>query len=109
MSFLRIKSLNAGYGKSVVLRDVGLEVDEGESLAVVGNNGAGKSTLLNNFFVGTTIHGGSILLGGVSLFERPAYAAAMPGSTLSPQGRMILSPDRIMRSSENQYACQGDG
>ena len=75
MSFLSIQRLSAGYGKAIVLRDVNLEVDEGEAVAIVGKNGAGKSTLLNSFFGGTTIRGGRIELGGVSLLERPAYAA----------------------------------
>ncbi len=90
MSFLQIRGLSAGYGKSVVLRAVDLDVDEGESVAVVGKNGAGKSTLLNTFFGGTTVKGGHITLGGVSLLERPGYAAPKLGATLSPQGRLIL-------------------
>lgn len=90
MSFLQIEGLSAGYGKAVVLRDVSLQVDEGETLAVVGKNGAGKSTLLNSFFGGTRIRGGQIRLGGQSLLDRPAYAAPSLGATLSPQGRLIL-------------------
>lgn len=90
MSFLKIRGLSAGYGKSVVLRGIDLEVDEGESVAVVGKNGAGKSTLLNSFFGGTTIKGGSIELGGVSLLKLPAYAAPKHGCSISPQGRMVL-------------------
>ncbi|MDR3453404.1 MAG: ABC transporter ATP-binding protein [Rhodoferax sp.] len=90
MSFIHVKGLRAGYGKSVVLREVDLEVEEGEAVAVVGKNGAGKSTLLQSFFGGTTISGGSIEVGGVALQKLPAYRAAMQGVTLSPQGRMIL-------------------
>ncbi len=90
MSFLRIQGLTAGYGKSVVLRGVNLDVDEGESVAVVGKNGAGKSTLLNSFFGGTTIKGGSIQLGGVAIEKLPAYAAPKHGVSISPQGRLIL-------------------
>jgi ABC-type branched-subunit amino acid transport system ATPase component len=90
MSFISVKGLRAGYGKSVVLRDVDLEVEEGEAVAVVGKNGAGKSTLLLSFFGGTTISGGSIDVGGVALQKLPAYRAARQGVTLSPQGRMIL-------------------
>ncbi len=90
MSFLRIQGLTAGYGKSVVLRGVDLDVDEGESVAVVGKNGAGKSTLLNSFFGGTTIKGGSIVLGGVAIEKLPAYAAPKHGVSISPQGRLIL-------------------
>ncbi len=90
MSFIRIRGLGAGYGKSVVLRGVDLEVDEGESVAVVGKNGAGKSTLLNSFFGGTSIKGGRIEVGGVAIESLPAYAAPKHGVSISPQGRMIL-------------------
>ena len=90
MSFLCIRGLTAGYGKSVVLRGIDLEVDEGESVAVVGKNGAGKSTLLNSFFGGTTLKSGSITLGGVAIEKLPAYAAPKHGVSISPQGRLIL-------------------
>lgn len=90
MTFIRVRGLCAGYGKSVVLRDVDLEVDEGEAVAVVGKNGAGKSTLLMSFFGATRIGAGSIEVGGRTLNRLPAYMAAKQGVTLSPQGRMIL-------------------
>jgi ABC-type branched-subunit amino acid transport system ATPase component len=90
MSFLKIIGLSAGYGKSVVLRGVDLEVDAGESVAVVGKNGAGKSTLLNSFFGGTTIRSGSIQVGGVAIEKLPPYMAPKHGVSISPQGRLIL-------------------
>ena len=109
MSFIRVKGLRAGYGKSVVLRDVDLDVDEGESVAVVGKNGAGKSTLLMSFFGATTISGGSIEVGGVALQELPAYRAAMQGVTLSPQGRMILPHLTVGENLLLGAACRRKG
>jgi ABC-type branched-subunit amino acid transport system ATPase component len=90
MSFLQIQGFSAGYGKSVVLRGIDLEVGEGESVAVIGKNGAGKSTLLNSFFGGTTPRGGSLRVGGVALEKLPAYAGPKHGVAISPQGRLIL-------------------
>ena len=60
MSFLQVIGLSAGYGKSMVLRGIGLAVGEGEGEgeAVVGKNGAGKSTLLNSFFEAITLQAG---------------------------------------------------
>jgi ABC-type branched-subunit amino acid transport system ATPase component len=109
MSFIDVKGLRAGYGKSVVLRDVDLQVDEGEAVAVVGKNGAGKSTLLLSFFGGTTVSGGSIEVGGVALQKLPAYRAAMQGVTLSPQGRMILAHLTVGENLRLGMACGRKG
>ena len=43
---LQVRNLDFSYGPVQVLFDVGLEVNRGEVLALLGTNGAGKSTLL---------------------------------------------------------------
>ena len=43
---LQVRNLDFSYGKVQVLFDIGFEVRQGESLALLGTNGAGKSTVL---------------------------------------------------------------
>ena len=44
--FLTIKGLSVGYGQSLVLNDVALDVPEGQVVCLMGRNGVGKTTLL---------------------------------------------------------------
>ena len=46
MSAIDIKNLSFGYGKSSVLTDVNLSIDENDFVAIIGPNGGGKSTLM---------------------------------------------------------------
>lgn len=46
MTILEIESLFKTYGPVKALNDVSLSVEEGETMAIVGQNGAGKSTLV---------------------------------------------------------------
>jgi len=43
---IKMKYVNAGYGKEMVLRDINLEFDAGQVTVLAGPNGCGKSTLL---------------------------------------------------------------
>ncbi|NLB89518.1 MAG: ATP-binding cassette domain-containing protein, partial [Syntrophomonadaceae bacterium] len=46
MKLLSIKNLVAGYGDIKIIKNLSLEVNQGEILSIVGANGAGKTTLL---------------------------------------------------------------
>ena len=46
MSQIELKNVTAGYGKTPVLKDISLMIEEGESVMLGGPNGAGKTTLL---------------------------------------------------------------
>ena len=43
---LRIQKVAKSFGKNIVLRDISLDVAEGEFLTILGESGSGKTTLL---------------------------------------------------------------
>ncbi|HEX4821696.1 MAG TPA: ATP-binding cassette domain-containing protein [Acidimicrobiales bacterium] len=59
-----IRNVRCVYGPTVALRDVDLDVREGEVVALMGRNGAGKSTLLRAIAGGRGPFTGTITVGG---------------------------------------------
>ncbi|ABR46344.1 ABC transporter related [Alkaliphilus metalliredigens QYMF] len=47
MSLVSLKNISKSFGKNKILEDFNLEIEKGESIAIVGDSGSGKSTLLN--------------------------------------------------------------
>jgi phosphonate transport system ATP-binding protein len=45
-----LRQVNVAYGPSPVLRNITLQIREGETLALIGPSGAGKTTLLNTLY-----------------------------------------------------------
>ena len=64
---LEWKTIVAGYGKKSVLKNLSLEVRDGELLSIVGPNGCGKSTLLKTAIGILPIQSGALLVDGQSL------------------------------------------
>lgn len=87
---LHVEQLSAGYGDAVVLHDVSLSLDEGQTLALLGRNGVGKTTLMDTLAGATRQHGGRITLGGVALHLLPSHARAAAGIGWVPQERNIF-------------------
>jgi branched-chain amino acid transport system ATP-binding protein len=87
---LRVESLSAYYGKSQVLRDLSLGVEDGQSVAVVGRNGMGKSTLLHSIMrMGPRVEG-RVVLDGTDITAVPLYRIARLGLGLVPQERRVF-------------------
>ena len=61
---LRAEGLHTFYGKSHILHGVGLDVGEGEVVALLGRNGAGKSTTLRSIVGLTPAREGTVRLFG---------------------------------------------
>jgi len=87
---LSLARVRAGYGATVVLEDVHLELAERGSLALLGRNGVGKTTLLATIIGHTTFHSGTMRFQGRGLDARPVYERNRIGIGYVPQERMIF-------------------
>ena len=87
---LRIEHLDAGYGDTQVLWDVGFEVRPGEIVAIIGSNGAGKSTLLGAISGLVKTWAGSVTFAGQDLTGRHPDRLVAAGIVQVPQGRRLF-------------------
>jgi branched-chain amino acid transport system ATP-binding protein len=89
-TLLTVRGLVAGYGNSVVLEDVSLELAARGSLALLGRNGVGKTTLIASLLGLTRIHRGTVRFSGTDVTNWRPYARARAGMGWIPQERDIF-------------------
>ncbi len=87
---LTLSDVDARYGQVQALRGVGLTVEEGEIVAILGANGAGKTTTLRAIS-GTVRRRGTIELAGKSVARKGPEATARLGVAHVPEGRGTFS------------------
>src|SRR5262249_13381784 len=84
---LALDRVRAGYGESVVLEDVSLAIEEGESVALLGRNGVGKTTLIATVMGLTRLHAGTIRLRGADISRTAVHLRSRSGIGWVPQER----------------------
>jgi spermidine/putrescine transport system ATP-binding protein len=70
---LDIRNVAKSFGNNPVLRDISLQVAEGEFLTILGESGSGKTTLLRIIAGFEAASSGEILMGGERLDNLPPY------------------------------------
>ena len=69
MALLEVTGIGKSFGSTAVLRDISLQLDQGETLAIIGSSGSGKTTLLRCLNFLETADTGSIKVGGETLWD----------------------------------------
>jgi branched-chain amino acid transport system ATP-binding protein len=103
---LELERVFSGYGETVVLEDINLTLEAGETLSVIGRNGVGKSTLLATIMGHTTLHGGQVRLCGGDISREPTYRRVTGGLGYVPQERDIF-PSLTLRENLEVAARPG--
>ena len=97
-SRLELRSVHTHYETSHILFDVSLEVNQGESVCLLGRNGAGKTTTLKSIMSLASASAGSIRFNGVELAGLAPYEIARLGIGYVPDERLIF-PDLTVREN----------
>ncbi len=90
MNALTVNNLQVFYGEFQALFNISLDVNVGETVAIIGANGAGKTTLLRTIAGALKPAHGEIVYRGSSIVGQPAYALSKRGIALVPEGRKIF-------------------
>ncbi len=88
---LELRGVTAGYGRTMVLDDVSLEVPAAGAVAVMGHNGAGKTTLLRAAVGLIPVKAGSVLLDGEDVTSLRPSARVKRGLGYVPQGQQSFA------------------
>lgn len=88
---LKVNNIDVFYGNIHALKDISLEVNEGEIVTLIGANGAGKSTLLKTLSGLLKPKNGNILYLTQQIAGKPAQGIVKSGISHVPEGRRVFS------------------
>ena len=97
---LNVDNINVYYGQIHALKDVSLEVNEGEVVALIGANGAGKSTTLKTISGLMHAKSGDIKFMNESIAKTEAYKLVSKGLAHVPEGRRIFLQLTVLENLE---------
>jgi ABC-type branched-subunit amino acid transport system ATPase component/ABC-type branched-subunit amino acid transport system permease subunit len=107
-TLLAAHNLSAGYGATRVLHDVAVQVEAGETVAVLGANGAGKSTLMRALSGLNRPVAGEILFLGSRIESLSGHDIAGRGLVLVPEGRQVFPELSVIDNLKLGGFARGD-
>lgn len=87
---LKLANVQSGYGNKLAIKDVSLEIGEGEIITLIGANGAGKSTTLMTICGVVPCRSGSIRFQGKDIQKMAPDGIVKLGICQVPEGRHIF-------------------
>ena len=87
---LQAKDIHTFYGTSHILFGISIEIEEGETVCLLGRNGAGKTTTLKTIMGLIAPSSGSIKFNGIEITGKSAYTISRQGIGYVPEDRRIF-------------------
>jgi branched-chain amino acid transport system ATP-binding protein len=97
---LKLDNINLYYGVIHALKDISLEVKQGEIVTLIGANGAGKTSTLRAISGLEPIKSGNITFKGSPLNKIPANKIVSLGLSHVPEGRRVFPELSVMENLE---------
>jgi len=97
MKVLEVENLKAYYEKALILKNIDIDVEKGETVAMLGPNGAGKTTFLKSI-IGLVKTEGKIKFNGEDLKNLKPHKRILKGIGVCPEGRRLF-PDMTVEDN----------
>jgi branched-chain amino acid transport system ATP-binding protein len=108
---LKVSNVTAGYGRTVILQDISIEIGRGEVVTIIGSNGAGKTTLLRTISGLVKPVSGEILFDGERIDRRDPADIVGRGLIMVPEARQLFPVmtvrDNVMMGCYHPNAREG--
>ena len=105
---LQIQNLESGYGGSMVLRGVSLQIEPGQVVCLLGRNGVGKTTLLKSLMGLLKAQSGSVSFENGDLTKASPDKRARAGIAYVPQGREVFPGLTVAENLELGLEARSD-
>ena len=97
---LKVKNIAVNYGENRALKDISLEVNKGEIIALIGSNGAGKSTTLKAISGIVKLANGQIEFKGQIINKLSPSQIVKAGISQCPEGRQLWPDMTVLENLE---------
>lgn len=97
---LKLDNINLYYGVIHALKNISLEVEQGEIVTLIGANGAGKTSTLRAISDIEPIKSGNITFKGSPLNKVPSNKIVSLGLSHVPEGRRVFPELTVMENLE---------
>jgi branched-chain amino acid transport system ATP-binding protein len=88
---LEVKNLSVNYGVITALREISLQIRQGDIVTLIGTNGAGKTTTLRAISGLLKAKSGQIFYEGAEITNLPPHQIVQRGLCQVPEGRMVFT------------------